>query len=379
MRLVELDMTKGAAILFVIFAHLFELTGANCQCPRLFGVAFNYSESVMLMFMLLSGYVYHAKETVMVDCLGKLKRLMVPYFQYVTFFTLTYFICYVLVGDIGLRQFLSNTVSNYAANCSYDYFTGTVRTNIMQYAVVPYWFVVQLSLSFLLFVPVMKMLEGKSPWTRVLAAVVLLAVSTVAEIWDPRGMLVTTYRSGVSYFTVTSNITGFAAILMIGTLLREYRILDIASHSRRTVAVVFLVCMVALVAHLFPREHMYAMQFGSWGKHGVWSLWTEPLFGFAMAYCVVCVCSLFKNFLPVRAVLSYIGVNVFDILMLHYGIAELCCKVFGFWQPVYHIDRYPAESFAWWHVVLVFALTFSVMFVFLEAKRRWILRRQQSK
>lgn len=375
MRVEELDMAKGAGILFVVFMHLFELTGANYQCPRLFGVSFAYSESVMLMFLLLSGYVYHAKGTMVKDCLGKLKRLLVPYFRYVTFFSFTYFIWYVLIGDTELMRFLSNTVSNYAANCSYDYFTGIVRTNVMQYAVVPYWFVAQLSVCFLLFIPVRKFLVGRGPWSRVFAAVVLLAAATAIEIWDPRGMLVTTYRSGVSYFTVTSNIIGFAAVLMIGSLLREFRVLELSAHSRKAVISLFLACAVALISNSLPCGHEYAMQFGRWGKFGVWSLWLAPLCGFAMVYCVVCVCCLLKRFRPVRTVLSYLGENVFEILMLHYGIAELCCRIFGFWQPVYQLDCYPAGCFAWWHVAVVFTLTFFAIFAFLYVRRRWTLRR----
>jgi len=311
----------------------------------------------MFLFIFLSGYVFKSKSSIGIDIKNKAKQLLIPYLKFSAFFTVLYFIRYVLIAKMDLRLFAVNTVSNFFACQFIDIPALGSKSNVMKYAFIPYWYIVELFMAFMVFIVVNKLVEKRTIYMKMVAAAVLLAVSGLLMYLDVGGLLESTFSLQVSYFTVPVNITGFAGLLMIGTILRHYKLFDIEAHSKRFTCILFAVCLVCTVIQFALYDNRYALQYGKWGQNGIWSIFITTFTGFALTYSLVVISHYIERITPIKRSLSFLGANTLDILMLHFGIGEWICMIFGFWYPVYDISVYPPEGFAWWHLVIVVILT----------------------
>lgn len=369
-RIDELDMVKGICMIYVFFRHLCELTGVNVYHVSFYSVFDCCTEAAMFLFVLLSGYVYKSKGSVGHDIRNKVKQLLVPYLTYCAFFTVTYFIRYVLIDGMTFSLFLRNTLSNVLAKPNLDIPALGTGANVMRYAFVPYWYIAEIFMAFVLFIIVSKWVESGGLRAKIIAAACLLAGSCLLMHLDLRGLLVNTFTSRVSYFMVIINVVGFAVILMIGFILRQFRIFDIEAHKRSFTGILFALCMIFTVVQIALYDNQYALQYGKWGQYGLWSVGITTLTGFTLTYSLICISYYLKRLHPLKTVLLFIGSNTLDILLLHFGIAELFCMILGCWSPIYDAD-YPAELFAWWHFAAVVLLTSAVIGGYLCVKKKY--------
>lgn len=376
-RIAELDIVKGIAIIYVLMRHLCELTGVNVYWPAFYNLFDSYTEGVMFLFVLLSGYVFKSKGSVLVDIKNKCRQLLFPYLEYITFFTVTYFIRYVLFSDMDIKLFLRNTISNYLAYPNLDIPALGTGYNVMSYAFVPYWYVAEIFMAFILFIFIHKIIEKKDIFVKIVTTLILMGISALLMYLDVRDLLANTFSSKASYFTVVMNIVGFAAVLMLGTILRNYNIFDIEAHSKYFAGILFIVCLIQLSVRIALYDNQYALQYGRWGGDGILSVRITTVTGFTLAYCMIYVAHYLKEVHFLKTVLSYVGTRTLDILMLHFGIGELWCMILGFWCPVYHIEKYPIESFAWWHLPVVIVLTCACLGIFFILKDKWKNRKSQ--
>ena len=139
----------------------------------------------------------------------------------------------------------------------------------------------------MLFIIVSKCVETKSLRAKIIAVACLLTGSCLLMHLDLRGLLVNTFASQASYFMVVINIVGFAAILMIGSILRQFRIFDIEAHSKRFTGILFALCLIFTVSQIALYNNQYALQYGKWGQYGLWSVGITMLTGFTLTYIVV--------------------------------------------------------------------------------------------
>jgi len=375
-RIEEFDIVKGIAILYVCMRHLCELTGVNVYGEGFYAIFNSCTECIIFLFIFISGYVYKSKGGIVVDIKNKTKQLLVPYLLYTAFFTVTYFIKYILIDKMDIGLFLRNTISNFLAYPNLDIPALGSGPNIMRYAVVPYWYVAEIFTAFLLFIIVYKLIEKKSVYVRMVAAVVLLSFSRLLVYLDERSLLENTFAADTSYFFVLINIVGFAGILMIGTILRHYKLFDIEAYSKRVTGIMFAFCLVYTVIQIAFNDGQYALQFGQWGQYGVKSTVITTIAGFALTYTLIYISYYLKRIIGLKKVLSFLGAHTLDILMLHFGIGELICMIFGFWYPIYDISEYPADDFAWWHLVIVVALTAVCIGIFFAMKNKLKQKKQ---
>lgn len=362
-------MVKGFCMIYVFFRHLCELTGVNIYHPGLYSVFDCCTEAAMFLFVLLSGYVYKSKGSIGHDIRNKFKQLLIPYLTYCAFFTFTYFIRYVLIDGMALGLFLRNTLSNILAKPNLNLPALGTGANVMRYAFVPYWYIAEIFMAFVVFIIVSKWVEVKSLRAKIIAAACLLAGSCLLMHLDLRGLLVNTFTSRASYFMVIINVVGFAAILMIGSILNQFRIFDIEAHEKRFTGILFVLCLIFTAVQIVLYDNQYALQYGKWGQYGLWSVGITTLTGFTLTYSLICISCYLKKIQPLKAVLLLIGSNTLDILLLHFGVAELFCMILGCWAPIYDA-AYPAELFAWWHFVAVVLLTAAAIGAYLYAKRK---------
>lgn len=356
-RIEELDIIKGIAIIYVFMRHLCELTGVNVYGPTFYSIFDKCTECFMFLFVLLSGYVFKSKGSIRLDIRNKFKQLIIPYLKFSAFFTVTYFIRYILLSDMPMGLFIRNTLSNFLAYPNLDIPALGTGPNVMTYAYVPYWYIAEIFMAFLLFIVISKLIDGKNVYVKMITAAVLLGLSVLIMHLDVRGLLVNTFSSKASYFTVVPNIVGFSAILLIGTIMHYYNLLDMEAHSKRFTVILFIVCLIQLTIQIALYDNQYALQYGKWGQSGLWSVRITTITGFTLTYCLTFVAYYLKQIRCLKVALSFLGSKTLDILLLHFGIAELICMIFGFWHPVYQIDMYPAESFAWWHLAVTVFLT----------------------
>lgn len=368
-RIDELDMIKGIAIIYVFMRHLCELTGVNTYGPIFYSFFNKYTEAVMFLFVLLSGYVFKSKGSIRLDAKNKVKQLLIPYLKFSAFFTFTYFIRYIVLSDMTIGLFVRNTLSNFLAYPNLDIPALGTGPNVMTYAFVPYWYVAEIFVAFLIFIVINKLIEDQKIYVKIITSIVLLCISALLMFIDVRDLLIYTFASHASYFTIFMNTIGFSGILLIGTIMRHYKLLDMDAHSKRFNSIFFVVCLLQLSIQIALYHNQYALQYGKWGQNGLWSVRITTVTGFTLTYCLTFLSYYLKKIVFLKKVLSYIGSHTLDILLLHFGIGEIVCMIFGFWYPVYQIDVYPQDSFAWWHLALVVVLTALAIAVFLKCKK----------
>lgn len=367
-RIEELDIIKGIAIIYVVMRHLCELTGVNTYGPIFYSFFNKYTEAVMFLFVLLSGYVFKSKGNIRLDAQNKVKQLLIPYLKFSLFFTITYFIRYVVFSDMPLGLFVRNTISNFLAYPNLSIPVLGTGVNIMTYAFVPYWYVAEIFIAFLIFIVINKLIEDKKIYVKIITAILLLCISALLMFIDIRDLLVHTFASKASYFTIFMNTIGFSGILLIGTIMRHYKLLDMDAHSKRFNRIFFTVCLLQLTIQIWLYDNQYALQYGKWGPNGLWSVRITTVTGFTLTYCLTFISYYLKKIVFLKRLLSYIGSRTLDILLLHFGIGEIICMIFGFWYPVYQIDVYPQDGFAWWHLALVVTLTALSIAIFFRYK-----------
>lgn len=368
-RIAELDMVKGIGIVYVFFRHLCELTGVHVYGEGVYSIFNSCTECFMFLFVFLSGYVFKSKGSISLDIKNKFKQLIIPYLLYTSFFSCTYFIHYVLLGNMSVSAFATRTLSNFLANPSFDFVQWSLYTNEMKYAFVPYWYIAEVFTAFVVFIIVYNWFVEKKAYSKRSAVTALFALTSLLMYLDLRGIVANTFGSGVSYFTVGPNIVGFAALLFIGNILHDLKAFDIDAYPKSRTLFIFVVCALITVVQLALYNNQYALQYAKWGQSGIMSVRITTIAAFALTYSLIYLCFYLKQIDFVKNGLAYLGANTLDILLLHFGIAELICMVFGFWYPVYDIEKYPQEGFAWWHFYIVVALTALLIAIYLGSKK----------
>lgn len=372
-RIDELDIVKGIAIIYVVMRHLCELTGVNIYGHTFYAFFDKYTEGVMFLFVLLSGYVFKSRGSIQLDIKNKGKQLLVPYLKFSTFFTITYFIRYILLSDMNIGLFLRNTISNFLAYPNLDIPVLGTGYNVMSYAYVPYWYIAEIFMAFIVFIIINKLIEKSGIYVKIGITLVLFILSALLMYLDVRELLVNTFASKASYFTIAPNIVGFAALLFLGTILQHYKLFDMEAHSKRFTGILFIVCLIQLSIRIALYDNQYALQYGKWGSDGLWSVRITTITGFTLTYCLIYIAYYLKEIGFIKKAFSFVGSRTLDILLLHFGIAELWCMVLGFWQPIYHIEQYPVDYYSWWHlpaVILLTIVSIAVYFVLMKYQQQ---------
>ena len=344
-RIDEFDMVKGIAILFVCFRHINEITGASALYNSALSRLFSFFESFMILFFLISGYVYTAKGTVWQDIGKKAKRLLLPFLKFGLVFTALYFLRYVIIDKKPLLWFADNTLTNFLGLTNWNIRLGQSLPNQMLYAFAPYWFLTELFMAFCVFIPVMRLTEKKPLSVKIIAAVLLMGTAMLLNFFDVQQTVKNTYNSEVSFFIILINMFGFAAVLMFGNILKEINIFDLDAHSKVFNIVCAAVCFIAdSVFVVLYANHGYCLQYGGWGPYGCFSIPATILDGFMLTYLLIFITHYAKKLAIVKKALSFLGQNSLYVLVLHFGIAECICWIGGFWHDVYH-EAYPVEKF----------------------------------
>lgn len=364
-RIDEFDMVKGLAILFVCFRHINEITGASALYSPALSRLFSFFESFMILFFIISGYVYTAKGTVWQDICKKAKQLILPLLKFGLLFTAVYFLRYVIIDKKPLLWFADNTLTNFLGLTNWNIRLGQALPNQMLYAFAPYWFLVELFMAFCIFIPVMRLTEKKHVSVKIIAAALLMGASMLLNYFDVQHTVKNTYNSEISFFIILINMFGFASVLMLGNILKEINIFNLDAHSPVFNIGCAVACFIAdSIFVVLYANHGYCLQYGGWGPYGCFSIPVTILDGFMLTYFLIFITHYAKKLAVVKKALSFLGQNSLYVLLLHFGVAECICWIGGFWNDVYH-EAYPVEKFSmvnWGITVLGTAIVLAAYF-----------------
>lgn len=374
-RLEELDIIKGIAIGFVFLRHLNEITGASAVYTDAEERLYLFFESFMILFFLCSGYVYSSKGTVLEEIRKRAKQLLLPFLEFGLAATALYFLRYVIIEHKPLLWFADNTLTNFLGLTNWNVRLGKAQPNQMEYAFVAFWFLLEMFPAFCVFIPVKKLTDQRGLAARVAAAVGLMGIAMVLYHFDPQHTVADLYNSSVPFFLVLINIFGFASVLMIGSILKELNAFDLDAVPKKVMHLLAVLCLVFDTILVLLYRHRYALQYGSWGPYGAFSIPLTILDGLTLTYFLVILAHYMKRIPILKTIYCFLGQNSLYILLLHIGIAECICWIGGFWHDVY-AQPFPAEDFRtvnWWITILGTSAVLAAFF----AVRNWIHRGPQ--
>lgn len=371
-RLDELDIIKGIAIVFVYLRHLNELTGAAALYTAAEERLYLFFEAFMILFFLCSGYVYRSKGTVVSEIRNRARQLLLPFLEFGLAATVLYFLRYVIIEHKPLIWFADNTLTNFMGLTNWNVRLGEAHPNQMEYAFVAFWFLLEMFPAFCIFIPVKKLTDQKGLSARVAAAAGLMGIAMVLYYFDPQHTVADCYDSSVPFFLVLINIFGFASVLMIGSILKELNVFDLEEVPRKVKLSLAGFCFVFDSILVLLYHHRYALQYGSWGPYGAFSIPLTILDGMMLTYFLVFLAHYMKKNPILKSIFCFLGKNSLYILLLHVGIAECICWIGGFWHDVYS-QPFPVEDFHavnWWITVLGTAAVLAVFFTIKERVQR---------
>ncbi|MCQ2965989.1 MAG: acyltransferase family protein [Alphaproteobacteria bacterium] len=354
-RIDEIDMAKGLGILLVVLIHLYEYTGVAYNRPILYPVIRPFAEGIILMFLLLSGYTYHAGKSIKADFIKKIKTLLVPYCYLVLFSSIVYFLFVHPSEYSEIKKNFEYSVSSLFAMGIVNLFDGSTEFNPMYYVVFPSWYIIELFSSFCLIIALYKPLQKKSIPVRWGVVAGFLLISMIFNALDLQKTIANSYFQKASYFFILPNIFGFASVLFTGSLFHETYSFDTA-YSKRT-SVILLILSIAFVTFLkIKGGYYYALQYGRWGEFGFWSVPITFIGGIAETYTLLFLFHFVKKLKFFKLILVYLGKHSLDILLSHTLFIVIFCKLFGKWHTVY-IEKLSAEQYSYPIALAIFALT----------------------
>lgn len=371
-RLDELDIIKGIAISFVYFRHLNEITGASALYTAAEERLYLFFEAFMILFFLCSGYVYSSKGTAMQEIRKRAKQLLLPFLEFGLAATAVYFLRYVIIEHKPLIWFADNTLTNFLGMTNWNVRLGKAQPNQMEYAFVALWFLLEMFPAFCVFIPVKKLTDQKGLAARVAAAVGLMAIAMALNFFDPQGTVADTYNSPVPFFLVLINVFGFASVLMVGSILREFNVFDLDNVSKKAAFLLAAVCFVFDSMMILIYHNRYALQYGKWGPYGAFSIPITILDGLMVTYYLVFLAHYMKKVPILKTIYCFLGQNSLYVLLLHIGVAECICWIGGFWHDVY-AQPFPVEDFRavnWWITILGTAAVLAAFFAVKERMDR---------
>lgn len=368
-RIPELDMVKGLLIISVMMKHLNEILGLSASHPFVDSLFAWMMELFMIVFFILSGYVYTPKGSIGQQILKRLKQIFIPLLIYSTFNFAVYFVRYILIEHVSFDWFIQKVGLGFLGFTNRSFFCPPEDgPNLLNYGFVPFWFVHQLIPSFILFIIIRTLTDKRSFALRCVIATILITATVILSELDPQHTIRDTYNSYVPFSFVLINIIGFTGVMMIGNLLKEKNILDISSQSKVvSIAMFIFAATVFITTDLDYNPAGYALQYGRWGQYGAQSVIGVTIDGVFVTYFLVFIQHYVKRFKPLQKILLFFGQNSLTFLMTHLIIGETLCYIGGFWYPVYS-SPYPVEKFSYLKWAIVIAITFTICISYILLK-----------
>lgn len=367
MRIAELDMIKGFAIIFIMLRHISELSGFTYAISACFSYLI---ECFMVLFFIASGYVYRQKESIKFTLLNKAKRLLLPLFWALAVITGLCFIRWVLIEKASLSWFFIKNINSWLGLEGHDIIKQMPVSNEVIYSSGAFWFIHELFAAFCLFVPLFSLVANKSIKIKFSLFSALLVLCAICVFYDPQGTVASTYFSPVPFVFVIINIFGISALLLLGAILKELNAFNLSvqkSHIRFVLAFFSLVILGVILSDY--DASFYAFAYGRWGQYGVISVFISTLGGLALSYFLLFCAFYARKIALFEKSLLFFGKNTLDFLLWHFLVAESICYLGGFWYAVYD-KPYDVSNFSYFNFAITLLLTFGLCSIYVWFKNK---------
>lgn len=366
-RIVELDMIKGIAIIFIMLRHISEFSGFTFAISSCF---YYLGECLMVLLFVASGYVYRQKDTIKNTLTKRAKGLLVPVFWALVVITGLYFVRWVLIEEQSLEWFFQKSISNWLELRDYDIIKQMPLPNDMIYGTTTFWFIYEFFAAFCLFVPLFSLVASKRLWRKFVLFAVLLVLCAICVFYDPQGTIADNYKSSVPFILVIINIFGISALFVLGAILKELNAFDLntqKSHIRFILALFSLVILALIVSDYDTSS--YAFQYGRWGQYGAISVFISTIGGLALSYFLLFCAFYIRKIILFEKLFSFFGKNTLDLFLWHAFVAESICYIGGFWYPIYS-KAYNISNFSYFNYIITLLLTFGICSFYIWFKNR---------
>lgn len=333
-RIDEISMLKGLGILFVMIFHMLTISGLAGACETVRKLHTILGLPVMIYFFMISGYLSKAnKPGALIALRGRALRLLIPYYQYSLLIIAVLALIYLCIERRSLSWFADGTIGILFQFQSFHFFDKTSQWfHPMFYPVVEGWFLFQLIVSEVLFIPVLYMIKNKNKITKIMIAVILLVAGAILYVLDLQRLNGQFFPTVCKIF-ILPNIVGIAALLFIGNYMADQKLLGFDKYTARTKAVMTLACLAVMALFAVTDDFLYDFPIGKWGAFGAYSYILTPIDGAAVLLLFGIICNCLKKMQPVKKALIFMGDNSMDYLVLHFFAGFLTAYIGGFWVP----------------------------------------------
>ncbi len=324
-RIDEISMMKGFGILFVIMVHMMSISGIKTHLLT------SIFAPVMLNFYLISGYTTRISETgPLHQVVKRAKRLLIPYYQYSAVMLAVYFVIYVIAGGRSLAWYGDGAMGILFQLQSVHLFDpASAGVHPMFYGALIGWFVFQMMVSDLIFIPLVYFFEGKKRIYKFITAVALLAAGAVLYILNLQG-LNGEYFPPVCKGFVLPNIPGVTGLLLLGNLASSVSLLDFDLYTKKK-KLLGLLTVLVIALFVYTDDQLYDFPIGKWGAFGPASYFLAPIYSIALMIFLGIILNRVKRISPVKRFLSFYGDRSMDYLTIHFFSGYLIAYIGGFW------------------------------------------------
>ena len=358
-RIDEINMIKGIGILMVVCIHLLSISGLKQFCGVGIKIEMSLCAPLMILFFILSGYLSsNRKDNAKSYLINRIKRIFVPYYAMAIVLLVAYAIIYLWIEQKSLGWYIDGMIGILFQFQSFHWLdTSITGLHPMFYGAVVGWFLFQMAVAELIFVPILYHLKDKKNYYKFILAVLFLLLGAILYHFNFQGLNENPFATVLLAF-VLPNIPGEVGLMMFGDYLASISYLDFDSYSNHRMVIEWIVSFILIVFFIVNDNYKYLFPFGGWGAFKELSYFTETLYGLSLITFIGVLCHFIKKFNLIKNILGYLGTISMSILVIHYFLAYLIAYICGFWyEPM--SGMVPAEN------VTVALLRFLGMFIFI--------------
>ena len=360
-KIEEIDMIKGISILGVVCIHLLSISGLKQFCGVGIKIDLSLCAPLMVLFFILSGYLKFNKiQSPGEYLLKRMKRIFVPYYVMAVILLIVYAIIYLMIEKRSLGWYIDGAIGILLQYQSFHWLdTSVTGIHSMYYGAIVGWFLFQMAVAEVIYVPLSYKIKDKRPALKLILALVLLLLGAMLYLLDLQGLNEQPISSILIPF-VLPNMPGEAGLMLLGEYLATREFFDFDNYSRDRKIISGVVSLTLIVVLMSTDYYKYQFPFGIWGAFGPFSFLTETLYGLALIIFLGILCTIIKRSTPVKRALSQLGRISMSILVTHYFLAFLTAYICGFWyEPM--AGAVPAAN------ALIAAGRFIIMFAVIMA------------
>lgn len=314
-RFESLDIAKCLAIFAVIALHTIVYIPVAAGTSLLMG-------ATMLFFFMVTGYNYKEGRDIKTSIIKRAKRLLVPFVLYSVVINIICGLIFIFVDGMTIQQVIYNIREFYMGTIGFS--KTEAPTNILS-CVMPYWFLLIMFLSSVIFFPiadyVLKSIKRISLIS--IAMLLITALSVHFNISLPWHIEIT---------------PAFVAILLIGAYMGKKQMLIKLQNVRgvKRIGIIILTVIITLILAITCGSARLVSN-NIWGNLGWVSVFVSVLQGFIQFVMLVLISEMISKTKSLKKPFVWIGENVMHFYILHGFFGYLVMKITGW--PMLMFDR----------------------------------------